>query len=148
MPCFLLAAITLSWLMNGCTSIWLHTSGSRGHRPGLVQHLGGEIGDADMFGQAVLLGLAQRADRSLEWDVLVVPVDQQQVDIRQLQIFKALVERLLELVGHEMRLAHLGAKEDVLALGAGLPQALTDLFLVAVEPRRIEVRVAHLQRGS
>ena len=33
-----------------------------GHRPGLVQHLAGEIGDADMLGLAVLLGLAQRAD--------------------------------------------------------------------------------------
>ena len=32
------------------------------HRPGLVQHGRGEIGDADMLGLAVLLGLAERAD--------------------------------------------------------------------------------------
>ena len=104
------------------------------HRPGLVQHLRGEIGDADMSGLAVFLGLTQRGDRDLERDVLVVPMDQQQVDVRQLQIGEALVEHLDEICRPQVLLPHLGADEHVFPLDAGLAQPLADLLFVAVKP--------------
>ena len=118
-----------------------------GHRPGLVQHLGGEIGDADMLGLAVLLGLAERADAGLERDVLVVPMDQQQIDIRQFEFDQALVDDFDEIVRHQVFLAHLGADQHLLALDAGVAQALAVLHLVAVEGGGVEMAVAELQRG-
>ena len=97
------------------------------------------------FALAFFLCLAQRADRKLEWNVRVVPVDQQKVDVWQLQIGQALLQHLGERIGHQVALAYLRADEYVLAPEARLAQALAVLRLVAIEGGGVEVTVPNLQ---
>ena len=69
--------------------------------------------------QPVALRLVQRADALRHRHLRVRPVDQQQIDRRQVEQLQAVVERAGEIVGLEIVVAHLGGEEDLLALHAG-----------------------------
>ena len=74
-------------------------------------------------------------------------MDQQQVDKGQLQLDQALVDDALEIVGHQVALAHFCADEHLVARDAGGAQALAVFHLVAVILGGVEMAVADLQGG-
>ena len=74
-------------------------------------------------------------------------MDHQEIDPRQVEALQAFVDRTLEIAGRQPAEPDLGGQEDLIARQAGSAQAGTDLALVAVHLRRIEVAIAEMQRG-
>ena len=88
--------------MKGCISIWLQTSGSVVTAQASSSICVVKLATPTCLVLPSFLAWHSAADRDLERDVLVVPMDQQQVDVRQLQIGEALVERLDEVLRQQI----------------------------------------------
>jgi hypothetical protein len=147
MPCARPYSRTSSLRTYGCASIWL-TAGTDvglGGEPLEVGHL--EVRDADGLGPAVLDELDERLPG--RHVVAVVqrrqrPVDEEQVDRVGPQLGEGLVERSARVVRAVEAVVELGGQEHLVA-----PEALdgrTDLRLVLVHLRRVDVAVADLER--
>src|SRR5499426_673714 len=114
---------------------------------GLLDQRHREVGDANMARLAGALGADQGVERLLQRHVLVGPVDQQEVDAGQFQALETFVDRALEVAGAQPVVPHFGGDKDLIARHAGGAQALAHLALVAVHLRRVDMAVAHPQRG-
>src|SRR5262245_34642384 len=73
----------------------------------LRKQRGGEVGDADMLGTPVPFGFAKHRERVCQRHLRIGPVDQQEIDPRQLELLQALVERALEVGGRQLVLIDL-----------------------------------------
>jgi hypothetical protein len=73
-------------------------------------------------------------------------VQQQQIDFGQMQSGEALLDRSLEIVRREMIGPDFRGDKDLVALDAGSPQALTDLALVLIDLRGIDMAVTEPDR--
>ena len=72
-------------------------------------------------------------------------MDQQEIDVRKLEVGETLLKHLCKCIGHQIALPDLGADEDVLTLCPRLAQALAVFHFVAVERRGVEMAIAGLQ---
>ena len=73
-------------------------------------------------------------------------MDQQQVDVGDAQVCEALFDGALQIARRKLGVRDLGRDEDLLALHARGVQPLSDLLLIAVDQRAVEVPIAELQR--
>ncbi|MNE22937.1 hypothetical protein D3C80_1161670 [compost metagenome] len=108
----------------------------------------GEVGQADMAGEALFLGLVQRGDRLLERRRRLGPVQQQQVR-RQAQADRRLFGLAQQGVAVEVLDPDLGGDEDLVAghdpFGDGVGDAVAHGLLVLVDPGRVYVAIADAQ---
>jgi hypothetical protein len=116
----------------------------------LIEHGAGEIGDADVPGLAVLLGIAQQTNALGQRHLRVVPVNEQQIDEGQIELAKAALDRALEIAGRKLVPIDLGGDEHILARNAGrceaFPQPFADPLLVLVALCGVDMPIAQFQR--
>ena len=74
------------------------------------------------------------------------PVHVQHVDVIDLEVREALVDRAREIVGAQVLVRDLGHEENVFARDAGSADAFADAFFRAVFPRRVDVAITELER--
>src|SRR5215208_2307822 len=106
-----------------------------------------EVRYADRAGTAVVVKLFERHPGGDE--VAVVerrqrPVDQEQIHVVEAQIGERRVQSPAGVVGLVQSVVELARDEDVVAVDARGANPLTDLYLVAVHLRRVDVPVADL----
>jgi hypothetical protein len=99
-----------------------------------------------MPGHAVALHLAQRGDGFLQRDAGIGPVDQQQIDAIELEIFQAVMGRAFEVAGAQVARPDLGGDEDLVTFDARRAQALAHRLLVAVHGGSVDVAIAETER--
>src|SRR5262249_27166225 len=90
--------------------------------------------------------LAERSDRILEGNARVRPVDQQEIDVRQLELGDAVARRALEVARSQIARPDLGDEEDIVARHARGAQPLADRFLVAIQRGGVDMAVAEPDR--
>src|SRR5579883_1377476 len=113
----------------------------------LVDHRNIEIGDANVFGKPGLLDFAERGNRVFQRNLRVGPVNHQQVDPGQTKLLQAYVDRALEIARRQAIEPDLGGEKHVFTLEPAAAQARSDLALVAIHLRGVEMPVAELQSG-
>ena len=88
----------------------------------------------------------ERAERLLEPEVRVGPVQEQEVEAVDLQVLERLLGRAAGDVRRVLLARDLGREEELLSRHAGRGQPAPDLLLVAVGARGVDVPVADRER--
>ena len=112
----------------------------------LIEQRDGEIRHADVTRAALFLHLAQRADGVGERHLLARPMQQQKIDMIELHLGEALLERAREIRRRMIGRPDLGGDESFVARQAGGAQAFGDLGFVLVGLRGVEMAIADLHR--
>src|SRR5262249_8335661 len=92
------------------------------------------------------LDLAERAERVAQRNLRIRPVQQEQIDVRELQPRQARLRGTLELARRKVRWPHLRGDEHLIALYAGGAQPLPHLAFVVIKLGGVDVAVAAPQR--
>ena len=146
MPASLAPASSLSWFRRGWNSTWLVTIGASTIRDRVSHHGDGVVGDADILREPLVIGLLQQLQR---WGDVASdrrPVKEEHVDIVDLQILQALLDRGDEPVFAEIVGMHLGGDAKVAARDPGGLERVAGVCLVSVHLRGVEGAVADLGR--
>src|SRR5215831_13592049 len=99
-----------------------------------------------MAGKPRALDLAERAERVAQRDLWIRPVQQEQIDVRELQPRQARLSGTLEVAGGKVRRPHLRGDEHLIAFYAGGAQPLPHLAFVVVKLGGVDVAVPAPQR--
>src|SRR5215468_1920531 len=113
---------------------------------GLLDQRDGEVRHADVARKSHTLDLAERAERVAQRNLRIRPVQQEQIDLRELQPLQARLRGTLEVAGGKVRRPHLRGDEHLLAFYAGGAQSLPHLAFVVVKLGGVDVAVAAPQR--
>jgi hypothetical protein len=111
-------------------------------RDGLFDQRHREVRYADMPGHAEFPDMCKRAQRLLQRNAGIGPVQQQQIDVPQAQRCQALLGGSLKIVRRKMRGPHLGGHEHLLAIDPGGTQSVAYLAFVLVDLGGVDMAIA------
>src|SRR5215831_1770283 len=99
-----------------------------------------------MAGKPRALDLAERAERVAQRDLRIRPVQQEEIDVRELQPRQARLRGMLEFARGKVRRPHLRGDEHLIAFYTGGAQPLPHLAFVVIKLGGVDVAVPAPQR--
>ncbi|MCY1441107.1 hypothetical protein D9M71_574100 [compost metagenome] len=120
------------------------------HLDGLAQQVDGEVGHADLPGQALFLSFGQGAHEFADGHCALGrwPVDQGQVQVVAAQLAQAVLEAGDQLVGGQVVRPDLAGDKQLVTVDAAGGHGLADFGFVTVDLRGVDGAVTEFQGGG